>query len=118
MAPINTNLDNVPGVAYYLNTSQYYDPNLANNGLDVSFEGLPRPEPPHPDDDGGNTDAHVVDPEAGGFEKFVEHHKAFFITGLIIFILIVGILGVAFYVYDRKKRKGIYKKINRKSQRA
>ena len=90
--------------------------------MDASVEGLPRPVPPQPvpdpdDDTGDNPDAHVVEPEQTGFIKFVADHKALCIFALVIFILIVIALGVAFYMYDRKKRKQAVNHLRKKNKR-
>lgn len=116
LAPINTNLDNAPGVAYYDRDSKFFNISLAENGLDVSFEGLPRPIPPSPDEDEDDSEAHIVDPNSDDFLIFLEKYKAYFIAGLIIFIVIVVVMAVVFYIYDRKKRKGIYTKVSKKSK--
>ena len=72
LAPINTNVEDVPGVPYYDKESQYYDQSLATNGLDVSVEGSnKKPVPPPKPDDGGDDDQddspHVVEPDNSGF---------------------------------------------------
>ena len=106
IAPINRNLENVPGVAYYETESKFYNQTLVDLDLDSSVEGLPRPVPLP--DDGGDDGKHQVDADATSFQEFVEHHKTFLIIGLIIFIILTAVLGVAFYIHDRKRRKDLY----------
>ena len=80
------------------------------------MEGNIKPAP-KPDDGGGDSgggdsgsgdNPHVVDPEGSDFARFVEDNKVFLIICLVIFIVLATLLAIAYYCYDKKRRKTAY----------